>query len=142
MTAFDCSQTAFYIYLAELCLILKLIWWSETFKCNKCAKKEKSGKGQVLFHNTVNFRISIIRFKWYDLTTSRVSLSTKIIFTDQEHSQRTQKMYLKLEFRYNTKRAVQYLSQAGRLFNVCLVNVIRPLGPWKKESHNEKMLIN
>lgn len=68
------------------------------FKCNKCAKKEKSGKGQVLFHNTVNFRISIIRFKWYNLTTSGVSLSTKIVFTDQEQSQRTQKIYLKLEF--------------------------------------------
>ncbi len=35
-------KTAFCIYLRYLCVILKLVWWSEPFKGDKYAKKLKS----------------------------------------------------------------------------------------------------
>ncbi len=34
-------KTAFCIYLHYLCEILKFVWWSESFKCDKYAKKKK-----------------------------------------------------------------------------------------------------
>ncbi len=36
-----------------LWLIFKFVWWSETLKCGKHAKKKKSGRGPTLFHTTV-----------------------------------------------------------------------------------------
>ncbi len=32
-------KTAFCIYVCYLCVILKFVWWSESFKCDKYAKK-------------------------------------------------------------------------------------------------------
>ncbi len=34
-------KTAFCIYSGYLCVILKLVWWSESFKCDKYAKNKK-----------------------------------------------------------------------------------------------------
>ncbi len=43
-------KTAFCIYLHYLCVILKLVWWSESFKCDKYAKKIfKQEGGKNLF---------------------------------------------------------------------------------------------
>lgn len=47
-------KTACCVYLCCLSLILKFVWWSETFKCDKHAKKnKKSGRGQTIFHITI-----------------------------------------------------------------------------------------
>ncbi len=37
-------KTAFCIYLHYLCAILKFVWWSESFKCDKCKKKNLKKK--------------------------------------------------------------------------------------------------
>ncbi len=44
-------KTAFCIYLHYLCVILKLVWWSVSFKCDKYAKKKnlKQEGGKNLF---------------------------------------------------------------------------------------------
>ncbi len=47
------SKTACCAYLCYLWLIFKFVWWSETWKCGKHAKKKKSGRGPTLFHTTV-----------------------------------------------------------------------------------------
>ena len=47
-------KTVFFVCSGYLCLILKLVWWSETFKCDEYAKIEEIGKGQILFHSTVS----------------------------------------------------------------------------------------
>ena len=44
-------KTTFCVYLDYLCLIFKSVWWSETFKC---AKHEKSGRGQILSYTYIN----------------------------------------------------------------------------------------
>ncbi len=46
-------KSAFCIYSGYLCVILKFVWWSETFKCDKYAKNKKTGRGQKPFHGTV-----------------------------------------------------------------------------------------
>ncbi len=45
-------KTAFCIYSGYLCVILKLVWWSESFKWQIC-KKKKTGRGKKPFHDTV-----------------------------------------------------------------------------------------
>ncbi len=44
-------KTAFCIYSGYLCVILKSVWWSESFKCDKYAKnkKIKTERGQKPF---------------------------------------------------------------------------------------------
>ncbi len=42
-------KTAFCIYLHYICVVLKFVWWSESFKCDKYAKKKKIGRGQNVF---------------------------------------------------------------------------------------------
>ncbi len=39
------SKTACCVYLCYLWLIFKLVWWSETLKCDKHAKKNKNQEG-------------------------------------------------------------------------------------------------
>ncbi len=46
-------KTAFCIYLHYLCVILKLVWWSESFNSDKYAKNKKTGRGQKPFHGNV-----------------------------------------------------------------------------------------
>ncbi len=43
-------KTAFCIYLHYLCVILKCVWWSEYFKCDKYAKKKKKKLTSLLLH--------------------------------------------------------------------------------------------
>ncbi len=38
-------KTEFCIYLHYLCVILKSVWWSESYKCDKYAKKKKKQEG-------------------------------------------------------------------------------------------------
>ncbi len=65
------SKTACCVYLCYLWLIFKFVWWSETLKCDKHAKKKKNQEGgqhfftplvtfwkqkegSVLYHHTVH----------------------------------------------------------------------------------------
>ncbi len=43
------SKTACCVYLCYLWLIFKFVWWSETLKCDKHAKKKKIRKGANTF---------------------------------------------------------------------------------------------
>ncbi len=42
-------KTAFCIDLHYLCVILKFVWWSESFKCDKYAKNKKNRKRAKTF---------------------------------------------------------------------------------------------
>ncbi len=55
-------KTACCIYLHYLCVILNFVWWSESFKCDKYAKKKiKTGRGQKRFQGTVGcFKYSYV----------------------------------------------------------------------------------
>ncbi len=55
-------KTAFCIYSGYLCVILKLVWWSESFKCDKYAKN-KNRKGAKKIHTTVCAQFSWM-IKW------------------------------------------------------------------------------
>ncbi len=46
-------KTAFCIYSGYLCVVLKFVWWSESFKCDICKKNKKTGRGQKPFHGTI-----------------------------------------------------------------------------------------
>ncbi len=76
-------KTAFCIYLHYLCVILKLVWWSESFKCDKYAKKKKkqqeggknlftalyiyTGAGHIIRISSKSWFISLIPFKKWNL---------------------------------------------------------------------------
>ncbi len=59
-------KTAFCIYLHCLCVILKLVWWSETFKCDKYEEK-KWKKSNNLFTALYNIfpEVYSIVFDWW-----------------------------------------------------------------------------
>ncbi len=71
-------KNAFCIYLYYLCVILKIVWWSEAFKCDKYAKNKKNMKGQKTFSQHCTGASQKIRISWkssFFVTFQKVKLS-------------------------------------------------------------------